>query len=68
MNLEARSGRTDLTVGDRVRITGSGLYANEIAVIESFVGGPIPAARVRTESGGTRSVRTIDLEPVAREG
>jgi hypothetical protein len=27
----------------------------------------IPAALVRTEAGRTRQVRTIDLEPVARE-
>jgi hypothetical protein len=28
----------------------------------------IPAALVRTEAGNTRTVRTIDLEPIAREG
>jgi hypothetical protein len=57
-----------LSVGDRVRIAGGGLYAGEAAVIEKLTSGVIPAALVRTEAGRTRQVRTIDLEPIAREG
>lgn len=64
----AGGGRTGLTIGDRVRIAGSGLYAGEIAVIEKLVGTVVPAALVRTESGRSRQVRTIDLEPVRAEG
>ncbi len=64
INTAARHGRTDLAVGDRVRIAGSGLYSGEIAVIERFAGNVIPTAQVRTEGGGMRQVRTIDLEPV----
>ncbi len=68
IDLTASSGRAGLAVGDRVRIAGGGLYAGEIAVIEKLASGVIPAALVRTEAGRTRQVRTIDLEPVAREG
>jgi hypothetical protein len=64
IDLSAAGGRGGLSVGDRVRIIGSGLYAGEPAVIERFAGGVIPAAHVRTESGRTRQVRTIDLEPI----
>lgn len=64
IDLTAAGGRGGLSVGDRVRIIGSGLYAGEPAVIERFAGGVIPAAHVRTESGRTRQVRTIDLEPI----
>jgi hypothetical protein len=65
----ARAGRTGLTVGDRVRIVGSGLYNGEAAVIESLpAGGVIPSAMVRTEAGRTRRVRTIDLERLTAEG
>jgi hypothetical protein len=60
----AAKGRAGLKVGGRVRISGGGLYAGEIAVIERLVTGVIPAAVVRTEAGKTRQVRTIDLEPV----
>lgn len=67
INLDAASGRTDLTVGDRVRINGGGLYSGEAATIEKFAGGVIPAAVVRTEAGKTRQVRTIDLEPIGPE-
>jgi hypothetical protein len=59
----AMAGRPGLTIGARVLITGGGLYSGEIAVIERFAG-VIPAAFVRTESGRTRQVRTIDLEPL----
>ena len=34
-------------------------------VVERLVPGVIPAAMVRTESGKTRRVRTIDLSPLA---
>ena len=60
----ASKGRAGLSVGGRVRIAGSGLYAGEIAVIERLSNGVIPSAVVRTEAGKTRQVRTIDLEPV----
>jgi hypothetical protein len=64
INLAAGAGRAGLKVGDRVRITGTGLYSGEIATIDRMVTGVIPAAVVRTEAGRTRQVRTIDLEPV----
>jgi len=64
IDLTAGKGRAGLSVGGRVRIAGSGLYAGEIAVIERLVTGVIPQAVVRTEAGKTRQVRTIDLEPV----
>jgi hypothetical protein len=64
INLAALGGRTDLAVGDRVRILGTGLYAGEEAVIERMAGGAIPSASVRTEAGRARTVRTVDLEPI----
>jgi hypothetical protein len=64
IDLTAGKGRTGLSVGGRVRITGTGLYAGEVAVIEKLSKGVIPSAVVRTEAGKTRQVRTIDLEPV----
>jgi hypothetical protein len=60
----AALGRKGIVEGSRVRILGTGLYAGEVAVVERLVGGVIPAAFVRTEGGGGRQVRTIDLEPV----
>jgi hypothetical protein len=63
INRDAGAGRTDIEVGARVTILGTGLYAGESAVVESIVGGVIPAANVRTEAGRTRRVRTIDLVP-----
>jgi hypothetical protein len=66
INLGAMTGRSDITQGARVRIA-SGLYAGEFATVESVVGGVIPAAVVRTESGGSRRVRTIDLVPAPLE-
>ena len=65
INTAALEGRSGLAVGDRVRILGTGLYAGEIAVIERMAGGAIPAAAVRTEAGRSRTVRTVDLEPVS---
>jgi hypothetical protein len=67
IDVTAGSGRTGLAIGERVRIIGTGLYTGEAAVIERFAGGVVPAALVRTESGRTRQVRTIDLEPIALE-
>ena len=64
INLDAGAGRAGLAVGDRVRIEGTGLFGGEIAVIERLSAGAIPSALVRTASGGTRQVRTIDLVPV----
>lgn len=58
----AMLGKGELRKGDRVRIL-TGLYAGEAAVVESVVGGVIPAALVRTEAGRTRRTRTIDLAP-----
>lgn len=62
INLGAMTGRSDIAQGARVQI-GSGLYAGEFAIVESVIGGVIPAAVVRTESGASRRVRTIDLVP-----
>lgn len=67
IDLSARQGRAGLAVGQRVRILGTGLYAGEVAVIEKLGGSVVPAATVRTESGRSRQVRTIDLEPLAGE-
>jgi hypothetical protein len=64
IDITAGVGRANLKVGGRARINGTGLYAGEEATIEALVGGVIPAASVRTDSGGTRRVRTIDLEPI----
>ena len=68
INLAALTGRDDIRVGDRVRIGGGGLYAGELAVVESIVGGLIPAAIVRTEAGKTRRVRAVDLRTRDRDG
>jgi hypothetical protein len=65
INLSAGAGRAGLKPGDRVRITGSGLYSGELATIDRLTNGVIPSAVVRTDAGRTRQVRTIDLEPVA---
>lgn len=62
----AMLGRGELRIGDKVRIM-SGLYAGEAAIVESVVGGVIPAALVRTEAGRTRRTRTIDLAPYRAE-
>ncbi len=62
IDLNAGAGQANLSIGNRVRIVGGGLYSNETATIESFAGGPVPTARVRTDAGRTRQVRTIDLE------
>lgn len=67
IDVDALGGRTDLSVGDRVRIGGGGLYAGELAVVEQLTTGVIPAATVRTAEGRTRRVRLVDLEIVPRE-
>ena len=68
INLNAGAGQAGLKVGDRVRIQASGIYSGEIATIEKIsAGGVIPSALVRTEGGGTRQVRTIDLIPAKVE-
>jgi hypothetical protein len=67
INVDAGAGQSGFSIGDRVRIIGSGLYTGEPAVIESLPGGVIPSAMVRTEGGRTRRVRTIDLERLSAE-
>ncbi len=67
INLSAGAGRAGFAVGDRVRIEASGTYSGEIAVIERLSAGVIPSALVRTDGGGTRQVRTIDLVPTQAE-
>ena len=64
INLAAKLGRSGLAIGDRVRINGSGLYSGEEAVIVRFGTGAVPMAAVRTDSGRSRLVRTIDLTPL----
>ena len=64
IDVTARTGRASVRVGDRVLIKGTGLYAGEAATVMQLVPGVIPAASVRTEAGGTRRVRTIDLESI----
>ena len=58
----ATTGKAGFAIGDRVRITGAGLYAGEAAIIEKLTTGVIPGALVRTEAGRTRQVRTVDLD------
>ena len=60
----ATVGKAGFSVGDRVRISGAGLYAGEAATIEKLTSGVIPGALVRTEAGRTRQVRTVDLDPL----
>lgn len=67
INLEAGAGRAGFSVGDRVRIDASGMFSGQIAVIERLSVGVIPSALVRTEGGGSRQVRTIDLVPAPAE-
>ena len=68
INLAALDVRDDLKVGDRVRIGGGGLYAGDLAVVESLSnGGVIPSASVRTDAGKTRRIRAVDLERVPVE-
>jgi hypothetical protein len=64
IDVTATAGKAGFSVGDRVRISGAGLYAGESAVIEKLTSGVIPGALVRTEAGRTRQVRTVDLDPL----
>lgn len=64
----ATVGKAGFSVGDRVRISGAGLYAGEAAIIEKLTSGVIPGALVRTEAGRTRQVRTVDLDPLPPAG
>jgi hypothetical protein len=67
INAAAGAGRAGFSVGDRVLIEASGMFSGEIAVIERLSPGVIPSALVRTESGRSRQVRTIDLVAVPAE-
>ena len=62
IDLNALGAGAGVRQGDRVQIK-SGLYAGELATVESVVGGVIPAAVIRTDAGRTRRVRAIDLVP-----
>ncbi len=62
IDLTALEGRTDVAVGDRVRIGGTGLYTGDVGTVHALNPGVIPTATVRTESGRTRRVRLVDLE------
>ncbi|HEY7025599.1 MAG TPA: hypothetical protein VH371_11635 [Candidatus Limnocylindrales bacterium] len=66
INLDAAAGKKGFGLGDVVRIQGTGMYAGETATIERLTSGAIPSAVVRTESGNTRHVRTIDMVPVPK--
>jgi hypothetical protein len=68
INLAALDTRDDLSVGDRVKIGGAGLYAGELAIVEALIAVVIPAAMVRTEAGKTRRVRAVDIERLSAEG
>lgn len=61
INMQAGAGKAGFAVGDKVQIDGNGLYSGEVATIERINAGVIPSAVVRTVSGNTRHVRTIDL-------
>lgn len=65
IDVTAGAGRAGFSVGDRVLISGTGLYSGESAKIERLTGGAIPAAVVRTDAGRARQVRTIDLSPIS---
>lgn len=60
INLGAMRAGAGINQGDRVQIQ-SGLYAGQLATVESVVSGVIPAAVIRTDAGMTRRVRAIDL-------
>ncbi len=58
----AQKGGGSFSIGDRVRIRGTGLYAGQTAVVEALTGAAIPSVVVRTDVGSARRVRTIDIE------
>jgi hypothetical protein len=60
IDLDAATAGAGIRLGDRVLIQ-TGLYAGEMATVESVVGGVIPAAVIRTDAGRTRRARAIDL-------
>ena len=60
INLDAMRAGAGIEKGDRIQIK-SGLYAGEFGTVESVVGGVIPAAVIRTDSGRTRRIRAVDL-------
>ena len=62
INPGAMLRRADIVQGLAVRIVG-GMHEGEVGIVESVVGGVIPAAVVRTASGPARRVRTVDLRP-----
>ncbi|MEI7743806.1 MAG: hypothetical protein WCK58_08670 [Chloroflexota bacterium] len=66
INTQAGVGKAEIRVGMPVTILGTGRGAGEVAIVESLTFGVIPAATVRTESGLTRRVRTVDLSPAQR--
>lgn len=68
IDLNALEPRDDLRPGDRVRIGGNGLYAGQLAVVESIAPGVIPAADVRTDGGQRRRARSVDLQKIPVEG
>jgi hypothetical protein len=51
------------SVGDRVTIGGTGLYAGESATVEAttMFNGTVPGASVRTDAGKPRMIRFSDL-------
>jgi hypothetical protein len=60
IDVDAARAGAGIRIGDRVMIQ-SGLYAGEMATVESVVGGVIPAAVIRTDAGRARRARAIDL-------
>lgn len=67
VDARAGLGRSDVSAGSRVAIAGSGPFAGETGVVERVIGGPIPAALVRTASGRSGRVRLIDCTPLRGE-
>lgn len=67
INLAALDERTDISVGDSVRIAGGGLRSGETGVFEARGGGVIPTAIVRTADGRKLRVRLVDLERITAE-
>jgi len=64
IDTKAGRGRADVLAGSRVLVSGTGPFAGETGVVERVIGGVIPAALVRTESGRSGRVRLVDCEPV----